>query len=133
MDELFRLSQGLPHDPAVDDWFGARPDELGYIARDWFNEMRSAGDDVVELIHDGCPVACVEDAPFGYVNVFSSHVNVGFFMGAFLPDPAGLLQGTGKRMRHVRVSPVVACDRDALKNLIGASYADIKQRLKPET
>jgi len=129
MDTLFRLSDGKAHDPVVDEWFDARPDELGDIARSWFAEMRVEGDDVLELIHDGYPVACVEDAPFGYVNVFAAHVNVGFFTGAFLPDPAGLLQGTGKRMRHVKVSPVIAHDREALKKLINAAYIDIRERL----
>ncbi len=51
--------------------------------------MRKCGDEVRELLHDGCPVACVGDASFGYLNVFTSHVNVGFFHGAALPDPAG--------------------------------------------
>jgi hypothetical protein len=46
-------------------------------------------------------VARLADAPFGYVNVFTSHVNVGFFHAATLPDPDGLLQGTGKFMRHL--------------------------------
>ena len=67
--------------------------------------MRACGDDVRELIHDGCPVACVEDAPFAYVNSFKSHVNVGFFNGASLDDPARLSEGSGKRMRHVKLKP----------------------------
>ncbi len=50
---------------------------------------------------DGCPVACVDDAPFGYVNVFTSHVSIGFFYGASLPDPSRVLVGTGRYMRHV--------------------------------
>jgi len=130
MDNLFRLSTGIQQDPSVDAWFGARPDELGHISRSWFSEMRAAGDDVLELVHDGCPVACVEDAPFGYVNVFTSHVNVGFFVGAFLSDPARLLQGQGKRMRHVKISPAISIDRDALTKLIGTAYVDIKKRLR---
>ena len=71
----------------------------------WFEQMRQCGDDVRELMHDGCPVACVEDAPFAYVNEFKSHVNVGFFYGAMLEDPAGILEGSGKRMRHVKLKP----------------------------
>jgi len=129
MDELFRLSAGMPCDPSVDAWFDARPDELGHLARFWFNEMRGAGDDVLELIHDGCPVACVEDSPFGYVNVFASHVNVGFFAGTFLDDPTGLLQGKGKRMRHVKVSPVIWYDSDTLTKLVDFAYLDMKKRL----
>jgi hypothetical protein len=87
---------------------------------------------VRELIHDGCPVACVEDAPFGYVNSFKNHVNVGFFCGAFLEDPAGLLQGSGKRMRHVKLNPGGALNVEALGDLIAAAYRDIKARLDVE-
>jgi hypothetical protein len=81
-----------------------------------------------ELLHDGCPVACLGDAPFGYVNVFSSHVNVGFFHGAALPDPAHLLQGTGKFMRHVKLRPGTATN--ALSRLIDTAYSDIKARVE---
>ena len=94
--------------------------------------MRQCGADVRELIHDGCPVACVEDAPFGYVNSFKSHVNVGFFYGAALEDPAGLLEGRGKRMRHVKLHPERELDAAALSELIEAAYVDIKARLRAE-
>jgi hypothetical protein len=94
--------------------------------------MQECGDDVLELMHDGCPVACVEDAPFGYVNSFKSHVNVGFFNGASLDDPAGLLQGSGKRMRHVKLTLYEEIDAKALGDLIDAAYADIKARLAAE-
>jgi hypothetical protein len=60
---------------------------LGAVAHQWFEVMRKCGDEVRELLHDGCPVACLGDAPFGYVNVYSvSHVNVGFCKGR---SPAG--------------------------------------------
>jgi hypothetical protein len=83
-------------------------------------------------MHDGCPVACVEDAPFGYVNTFKSHVNVGFFYGAMLDDPARLLEGSGKRMRHVKLQPDSDLDAQSLRNLIDAAYVDIKARLASE-
>ena len=74
-------------------------------------------------------MACVGDVPFGYVNVFKAHVNVGFFLGAELDDPTGLLQGTGRRMRHVKVKPGVDLNGEALSVLIHAAYADLKSRL----
>ncbi len=80
-------------------------------------------------MHDGCPVACIEDAPFGYVNTFKSHVNVGFFYGAMLNDPAGQLEGSGKRMRHVKLKSGVELDAAALGDLIDAAYRDIRARL----
>jgi hypothetical protein len=94
--------------------------------------MRQCGDDVRELMHDGCPVACVADAAFGYVNSFKNHVNVGFFYGALLEDPARLLEGSGKRMRHVKLQPGLEPNTAALGDLIDAAYADVKVRLGAE-
>jgi hypothetical protein len=128
--EVFRVARGVRRNPAVEDWLDGDPVELRSIARTWFEQMRRCGADVLELLHDGCPVACVEDAPFGYVNAFKSHVNVGFFYGALLEDPAGLLAGSGKRMRHVKLQPDVDFDAAALRKLIDAAYADIKVRLR---
>ncbi len=92
--------------------------------------MRRCGDEVRELLQDGCPVACLGDAPFGYVNVFTAHMNVGFYHGASLPDPARLLQGVGKSMRHVKLKPAAAIDAASLNRLIEAAYADIKARVE---
>jgi hypothetical protein len=92
--------------------------------------MRKCGDEVRELLHDGCPVACLGDALFGYVNGFTSYVNVVFFHGAALPDPARLSQGTGKFMRHVKLTPGTATNAAALSGLIGTAYSDIKARVE---
>jgi len=127
--DIFRLSGGVKRDRAVDIWFADGPVELRSIAKQWFVQMRRCGDDVRELMHDGCPVACVEDAPFGYVNAFKSHVNVGFFYGALLDNRAGLLEGTGKRMRHVKLAVGQEFNAAALSDLIDAAYADIRARL----
>ena len=108
----------------------AQAGELGVMARQWFDVRRECGDEMRELLHDGCPTACLGDVPFGYVNVFRAHVNVGFFQGAALPDPARLLQGTGKFMRHVKLRPGTAVDEAALSQLIKAAYADIKARVE---
>jgi hypothetical protein len=128
--ELLRFDGAKVHDPAIEDWFRKREGELGTIARQWFERMRRCGDEVRELVHDGCPVACLGDVPFAYVNVFTAHVNVGFFQGAALPDPARLLEGSGKFMRHVKLRPGVAVESAALTTLIESAYADIKSRLE---
>jgi hypothetical protein len=128
-EDIFRLSGASKREPGVDDWMAGKPVELRSIAQHWFMQMRQCGDDVRELIHDGCPVACIGDAAFGYVNSFKSHVNVGFFYGAMLKDPAGLLLGSGKRMRHVKLSPGAQPNTAALGELINAAYVDVKTRL----
>jgi hypothetical protein len=128
--ELLRFNGTVERDPAIDAWMKERSGELGAIAQQWFEVMRSCGDEVRELLHDGCPVACLGDAPFGYVNVFTAHVNVGFFQGATLPDPAHLLQGDGKFMRHVKLKPGTATNAAALSHLIDTAYSDIKARVE---
>jgi hypothetical protein len=128
--DFLRFNGAVERDPAVDAWLNAQQGELGGIARRWFEAMRKCGDEVCELVHDGCPVACLGDVPFGYVNVFTSHVNVGFFHGAALPDPARLLQGAGRFMRHVKLRSGTDVDAAALRSLIDAAYSDIKARVE---
>jgi hypothetical protein len=128
--DLLRFNGAVERDLAIDAWMKEHPGELGGIAHHWFDVMRKCGDEVRELVHDGCPVACLGDVPFAYVNVFTSHVNVGFFHGAALPDPARLLQGSGKFMRHVKLRPGIATPAAALNTLIEAAYSDIKARVE---
>lgn len=128
--QWLRFDGTVERDPAIDAWLDKQRSELGAIARHWFEVMRQCGDEVREVLHDGCPVACLGDAPFGYVNIFTSHVNVGFFHGASLPDPAHLLLGAGKRMRHVKLKPETPTDAALLNRLIENAYADIKSRIE---
>ena len=129
MDQLFHFSSAVKRDPGVEVWLEEHSGDLGVIARHWFGVLRECGDDVRELMHDGCPTACVGDAAFAYVNAFTAHVNVGFFRGAELPDPASQLEGTGKFMRHVKLSPERNVDGDALAKLVVAAYNDMTTRL----
>ena len=128
---VLRFDGGVAHDPAIDEWFDRRPAELSSIGREWFARMRECGADVRELLHDHHPTACVGDAGFGYVNVFTAHVNVGFFRGAELPDPMRLLEGTGRFMRHVKLRPGAEVDAAALRALIVAAYRDMQTRVAP--
>lgn len=128
---MLRFSGGTKRDPAIEEWL-KRTDEQTAVAHTWFLRMRACGEDVQQLMHDGCPTVCVEDAPFSYVNVYKNHTNVGFFYGAYLEDPAGLLEGTGRNMRHVKLRAGRALDSVALGNLIDAAYMDVKARLQTE-
>ena len=128
--DLLRFDGAVERDPAIDTWLDRHAGESGAIARRWFEAMRACGDEVRELLHDGCPVACLGDAPFGYVNVFASHVNVGFFHGASLADKDRLLEGTGKFMRHVKLRAGAATNAAGLQRLIDAAYEDIKARVE---
>jgi hypothetical protein len=130
MADLFTLTGTLRRDPTIEAWFDF-VDPLRMMVRPWFERMRACGDDVREQFHDGCPVACVGDAPFAYVNAFKAHANVGFYRGATLPDPNRLLEGAGVRMRHVKLVPGKTIDERGLSALIDAAYADIRRRRSP--
>jgi hypothetical protein len=129
MDDFLRFQTAVKHDTSIDAWLRAQRADLRPFVETWFLRMRQCGDDVRELMHDGCPTACVGDAGFGYVNAFKNHVDVGFFLGALLKDPARLLEGTGKRGRHVKLRPGHEVDSAALAQLIDAAYVDMKARL----
>jgi hypothetical protein len=129
VEDILRFPSAVKHEPAIDAWLRSQRDELRPLVETWFVRMRQCGDDVRELMHDGCPTACVGDAAFGYVNAFRHHANVGFFLGALLKDPARLLEGTGKRGRHVKLRPGHEVDSAALARLVDAAYVDIRARL----
>src|ERR1044072_1247740 len=129
MDGILRFPSAIKHDPAIDAWLHAQREDLRPFAQTWFARMRRCGSDVRELMHDGCPTACVGDAAFGYVSAFRDHVNIGFFFGALLDDPAPLLEGTGKRGRHVKLRPDQPINTAALATLVDTAYADIRDRL----
>ena len=128
MQRLFLFPTATHRDPTVAAWFDRRPGELGALALHWFDALRACGDDVRELLHDGQPTACVGEAAFAYVDAFKAHVNLGFFHGNDLADPAGLLEGGGKFMRHVKLAPGREVDDAALRRLIAIAYADMQAR-----
>jgi hypothetical protein len=130
MSRVFRFPNAVKRDAAIEVWMHEHSDQLGAIAQHWFEIMRACGDDVRELLHDGHPTACVADAAFGYVNAFKAHVNVGFFLGAEIADPEGLLEGTGKFMRHVKLRPERDFNAMALMKLIETAYCDMKGRVR---
>ena len=132
MSPLLRFSGAVRRDPAVQAWLHGQPESLRSMARPWFERMRECGDDVRELMHDGCPTVCVAEAGFAYVDTFTAHVNVGFFRGSTLPDPARLLEGTGKLGRHVKLRPGIAVDSEALAVLVTEAYRNIKACLRAE-
>ena len=132
VDALFLLPNAVRGDEAIDSWFDLT-DPMRMMVQPWFEQMRHLGEDVRECLHDHMPTACVTgprgSAAFAYVNAFTAHAAVGFFHGSSLSDPAGLLEGEGKRMRHVKLRPGKELDEQAVRALIEASYADVRARL----
>ena len=119
----------VDRDPAVEAWFRDFPEPLRLLVLPWFERMRSRGSDVRELIHDGCPVACAGEAAFGYVTPSGRTPRSASSRARRCPTRLELLEGTGKRMRHVKIRPGVPSDEGALEDLVGAAYSDMRQRI----
>jgi hypothetical protein len=130
VDDILRFPSAVMREREIDVWLRSRREDLRPLVETWFSRMRQCGDDVRELMHDGCPTACVGDVAFAYVGAYKEHVNIGFFFGALLDDPARLLEGTGKRGRHVKLRPGRVIDSAALDRLVETAYVDIKARLR---
>ena len=129
MDAILRFTGHDLEELTVTEWLETKPDALHAIASEWIEAMEKSGPGTQLIFHDGYPIACVESAPFAYVNAYSQHVNLGFFYGVDLPDEHGLLEGTGKRMRHTKIRPEQMPDRSQLLSLLAKAYEDIKMRL----
>ena len=127
--DLLTFSGSMDNDPLILEWIADHKDVHGETAANWFKVIRNVGGDVTELLHDGLLTACIGDYPFAYAGAFKSHANIGFFYGAELDDPEGLLEGTGKRMRHVKIKANKSIDTSALTVLISAAYRDINSRI----
>ena len=68
---------------------------------------------------------------YAYILPHSAWVNLGFYRGTDLPDPEGLLEGTGARMRHVKIRSFKEAQRPALRSLVAAAYAERRDALQP--
>jgi hypothetical protein len=67
-----------------------------------------------------------------YIGLQSKHVNLGFYHGAKLKDPGGILEGTGKGLRHIKLYDVADVKNSSIKALIREAIADRKKH-KDET
>ncbi|MBX9731279.1 MAG: DUF1801 domain-containing protein [Sphingomonas sp.] len=129
METLFIFPEAGTRHAHVDEWLAKHDNEIGKIARILVDRVRSCGDDIRELVHDGRPTLCVEMAAFAYVDAYSRHAAIGFFEGASLPDPEKLLQGQGKRMRHIKLRTLDEVALPSLLMMIDAAYHDMRRRL----
>ena len=67
---------------------------------------------------------------YAYLAVHAEHVNLGFFRGASLPDPAGLLGGSGKQMRHLQLRSAEGVDQPGIAELLLAARAERAEALR---
>ena len=69
---------------------------------------------------------------FCYIGAHREHVNLRFYYGTVLPDPIGLLEGTGRKLRHIKVREVEEIAQPALYDILQSSLEERKKALSVE-
>jgi hypothetical protein len=101
-----------------DDWFESAPASQRPILDALRKLIKSSVSGVVEEIKWSRPIYSTSDGMFCYLHRTKNHVTLGFHQGTSLKDPKNLLEGTGKGMRHVKITAVDGIDQPALRQLI---------------
>lgn len=105
----------------VDELFPITPADVRAILTEIRRMVRATLPDATEIIYHGA-LAYQPDVsrfdPIVYVAPQNGYVNLGFYYGVGVPDPAGLLEGVGKRMRHTKVRSILATQNAALVPLV---------------
>ncbi len=102
---------------SVDEYVAGFPDWRGDVLVRLRKLVHEAGPDAVEALKWGQPVWSA-NGPAIYAKAFANQVNLGFWRGADLDDPDGLLAGDGARMKHLRLSNGDALPEDAIRSFV---------------
>ena len=132
MNDLLRFPSAVRRDPRIEAWFSDFADPLRLMTRTWFERMRGCGADARELLHDGCPVACVGDAPFGS----STRSRLMLMSASTMAHACGSRRPArrrGQAYASCEAAPGKELDAEALSDLIVAAYHDIWRRLRGRT
>jgi hypothetical protein len=119
-----------------DLFFGRYPDEVQAIGRKLRAMVKRTLPGAHEVLvdrhnHIAYHVTEAPSSMFAYICPLPAYVRLGFMYGSHLDDPAQLLVGEGKRLRHVKVWSVKAAGHPALKSLVAAAWAEAQTHLAP--
>lgn len=103
---------------ACDRWFVSRSGEQKLILLALRKQICAAGKNITEEFKWSRPCYTGDHGLFCYLHSTKHHATLGFAQGASLDDPRGLLKGTGKAMRHIKLATRDDLDAAAIKALL---------------
>jgi hypothetical protein len=123
----------------MDEIIRRLPPEMGSLTRAVLARLRKLLPGAVEMVYDKsnslvigfCP-AEKASAVINSIAVYRKWINLYFFEGDTLPDPEGLLQGTGTIVRSIRITDARELDRPAVKALIAEARKRSEPPLNPQ-
>jgi hypothetical protein len=117
---------------AFEDILQSASPELRRICESLRRLIASLHKDSIEIVWPRQKIASFGVGPkkmtqhYAYIAVLNSHVNLGFYHGASLSDPSGILEGTGKKLRHVKLHDADSAKDPEISALLRAAIADRK-------
>ncbi len=110
----------------IDELFPTTPDAVRAILGQIREVVRDTLPEATEIFYHGAlgygPTTSGFDRIL-YVQPQNGYANLGLFYGLGVPDPSGLLEGSGKRMRHTKIKSVTAAQNPALVPLLCEAWA----------
>ncbi len=105
----------------IDEYVTRKAGELGEVAQGLRRLMKNTVPDTKETVNPWKMPTFESNGPMCYFTVAKGHITLGFLRGTSLPDPAKLLEGTGKSLRHVKLRSMDDLGKPALKKLVQAA------------
>jgi hypothetical protein len=121
---------------SFEDVLRAAGPKLRPLCRALRNLIGSLDADFVEVVWPRQGIASFGVGPrkmsehYAYISVQGSYVNLGFYHGASLRDPSGLLEGTGRRLRHVKIRDASSVRKAALAALLREAIGDRERHVR---
>ena len=123
----------------LDRIIAKQPPEMAKLTKQVLAKLRPRFPGAVELVYDkrrGMVVGfCPDERASNVINsigVYSKWINLYFFEGDTLPDPDGLLQGSGHTVRNIRIVSAADLDRPAVKALMAEALKRADPPLNPK-
>jgi hypothetical protein len=105
----------------IDDYVAKKGSKLAEVARGLRRLVKKTVPDSEETVNPWKIPTFESNGPMCFFMMGKNHVTFGFLRGTSLPDPAKLLEGTGKNLRHVKLRTLQDLRRPGLKKLIQAA------------
>jgi hypothetical protein len=117
----------------IEEFLSNYPEQIRTIVGELRKTVTSVMHKVHEFLYYDAVNFSVNDSPLGricYISPMQTHVTLGFLFGAELDDQHHLLQGNGKRARHVTIRKLEEAKNPAVKELIKAAWTHGADRVQ---
>jgi hypothetical protein len=103
---------------SIEDYVKDQAKDKSVIVKELVSIVENAGSGGEKGIKWSQPVFWDDNGPYCFIKAHKEHVNIGFWRGADMKDPKGLLEGTGAKMRHIKIKSTNDIDKKAITDFV---------------